>query len=63
VVEYRTREHSVLLEIPAERVGALLTGMEQAAQGFAAAFTADVVRALEHAERPMARMIAATRVT
>jgi CRP-like cAMP-binding protein len=62
MVECRTREHAVLLEVPAERVRTLLSSMERGAQGFAVAFSADVVRALDHAERPMARMIAATRV-
>jgi CRP-like cAMP-binding protein len=62
VVECRTRENSVLLEVPAERVRSLLASRERAAQGFAVAFSADVVRALDHAERPMARMISATRV-
>jgi CRP-like cAMP-binding protein len=62
VVECRTREHAVLLEVPAERVHDLLASRERAALAFAAAFSADVVRALDHAERPMARMIAATRV-
>jgi CRP-like cAMP-binding protein len=62
VVECRTREHAVLLEVPAERVRDLLASSERAALAFAAAFSADVVRALDHAERPMARMIAATRV-
>jgi CRP-like cAMP-binding protein len=62
VVECKTREHSVLLEVPAQRVRALLASPERADQSFAAAFHADVVRALDHAERPMARMISATRV-
>jgi CRP-like cAMP-binding protein len=62
VVECRTREHSVLLEMPADRVRVLLASMDRAAAGFAVAFSADVVRALDHAERPMARMIAATHV-
>jgi CRP-like cAMP-binding protein len=62
VVECRTRENSVLVEVPAERVRSLLASRERAAQGFAVAFSADVVRALDHAERPMARMISATRV-
>jgi CRP-like cAMP-binding protein len=60
VVECRTREHAVLLEVPAERLHELLSSGDRAALSFAAAFSADVVRALEHAERPMARMIAAT---
>jgi CRP-like cAMP-binding protein len=61
VVECKTRERAVLLELPADRVRALMRSMERAARSFAPAFNADVVRALDQADRPMARMIAAAR--
>jgi hypothetical protein len=54
-VESRARERSVLIEIPWPRVRELLTGDAPLSRRFAAALWTDVVRALQHGERPLAR--------
>ena len=57
-IESRARERAVLLEVPWPRVHELLAGHDAASRHFAAAFWRDAVRALQHGERPLARMSA-----
>lgn len=59
--ESRARERAILLEIPWPRVRELLNAQDASARRFAAALWTDVVRALEHGQRPLARMGAHTR--
>jgi CRP-like cAMP-binding protein len=55
-IQSRARERAVLLEVPWTRVHELLAGHDAASRRFAAAFWRDAVRALQHGERPLARM-------
>ncbi len=54
-VESRARERSVVIEIPWPRVSELLAEDARSSRRFAAALWTDVVRALQHGERPLAR--------
>jgi CRP-like cAMP-binding protein len=54
----RARERAVVLEVPRERIAELEVDAAPAAQRFMRALYEDVVRALEQAERPFARMAA-----
>lgn len=54
-LENRARERSVVLEMPWDRVEHLLGDHAPASRRFAAALWTDVVRALQHGERPLAR--------
>jgi CRP-like cAMP-binding protein len=55
---FRARERAVVLEVPRERIAELEHDVAPAAQRFMRALHEDVVRALEQAERPLARMAA-----
>jgi CRP-like cAMP-binding protein len=57
-IESRARERAIVLEVPWTRVGELLGADDPAARRFAAALWTDSVRALQHGERPLARMTA-----
>ncbi|MCW3046468.1 MAG: cyclic nucleotide-binding domain (cNMP-BD) protein [Solirubrobacterales bacterium] len=57
-IESRARERAIVLEVPWTRVSELLSGPDHAARRFAAALWTDSVRALQHGERPLARMSA-----
>lgn len=54
-VESRARERSILIEVPWPCVDALLTDDAVASRRFAAALWTDVVRALQHGQRPLAK--------
>lgn len=54
-VQSRARERSILIEVPWPRVSELMADYAPAARRFAAALWTDVVRALQHGERPLAR--------
>ncbi len=54
-LESRARERSILIEVPWPRVRELLIDDAPASRRFAAALWTDVVRALQHGERPLAR--------
>jgi len=55
-----TRERVVMVELPGERVRAMLRDPSAPARRFSAAVAEDVARALRQAERPMARTWAAS---
>jgi CRP-like cAMP-binding protein len=57
-VTCRARERTILLELPAERVRALVDDPARSARHFTRGLYADVVEALFQAQRPMARMAA-----
>ncbi|MBA2359436.1 MAG: cyclic nucleotide-binding domain-containing protein [Actinobacteria bacterium] len=57
IAECLARERADLLEIPWDRVHALLAGGDAASRGFTAAFNEDVVRALVQADRRTPRMV------
>jgi CRP-like cAMP-binding protein len=57
-IESRARERAIVLEVPWTRVAELLNAVDPAARRFAAALWTDSVRALQHGERPLARMSA-----
>jgi CRP-like cAMP-binding protein len=57
---FRARERAVVLEVPRERIAELEVDASLPAQRFMRALYEDVVRALEQAERPFARMAAST---
>lgn len=59
--ESRARERAILLEIPWPRLRELLNAQDASSRRFAAALWTDVVRALEHGQRPLAHMGAHTR--
>lgn len=61
-VESRARERSVLIEIPWPRVRELVADETPPSRRFAGALWTDVVRALQHGERPLSRTRATTRV-
>lgn len=52
-VESRAREHSVLIEIPWERVEELLTGDDRISRRFSDALWTDAVRAVQYGEHPI----------
>jgi signal-transduction protein with cAMP-binding, CBS, and nucleotidyltransferase domain len=54
--ESRARELAIVLEIPWPRVHELMASTDRAARRFASALWTDTVRALQHGERPLARM-------
>lgn len=55
-LESRARERAVLIELSWSRVTELLARDDEASHAFATAFWTDTVRALQHGERPLARM-------
>jgi CRP-like cAMP-binding protein len=55
---FRARERSVVLEVPRDRIGEFELDPRPVAQRFVRALYQDVVRALDQAERPLARMAA-----
>jgi CRP-like cAMP-binding protein len=57
-IESRARERTVLLVVPWPRAWALLNAEDRASRRFAAALWTDTVRALQHGERPLARLSA-----
>jgi CRP-like cAMP-binding protein len=57
-IESRARERAVLLVVPWPRVWELLNAEDRASRRFAAALWTDTVRALQHGERPLARLTA-----
>lgn len=57
-IESRARERAVLLVVPWPRVWDLLNAEDRASRRFAAALWTDTVRALQHGERPLARLSA-----
>jgi CRP-like cAMP-binding protein len=57
---FRARERSIVLEVPRDRIGEFELDPRSAEQRFMRALYQDVVRALEQAERPLARMAAST---
>jgi CRP-like cAMP-binding protein len=59
-IESRARERAVLIALSWARVGELLAGDDEPSHAFAAAFWTDTVRALQHGERPLPQMTAAT---
>jgi CRP/FNR family transcriptional regulator, cyclic AMP receptor protein len=60
-IESRARERAVLLVVPWPRVWELLKAEDRASRRFAAALWTDTVRALQHGERPLARLSATSR--
>jgi len=60
-IECLARERVILLELPWERVDALLSGTDRASRGFTAALNAEVVRALLAADRPTPQLISRRR--
>jgi CRP-like cAMP-binding protein len=55
---FRARERAIVLEVPRDRIGELEVDPRPAAQRFMRALYEDAVRALDQAERPLARMAA-----
>jgi CRP-like cAMP-binding protein len=55
----RTRERAVLIRIPGERAREMLREPSAAARRFSAALAEDAARALQQAERPVARTFSA----
>ena len=58
-VAARTRERTVLIRLPGERAREMLREPSVAARRFSAALAEDVARALQQAERPVARTLSA----